>query len=359
MSHTTASRLYRAALMVVFFSVQFGATAAQDPGIKIDLPADGHVRIENQHGDIRTEVWNESYVLVSATSDESVSFKRSPVVIQYKNKVLMISIVRTPVDPIATILLTVKVPASAQVEIVTGKGAIVLTGIPASTSARSVSGNIRANLPQPVNADINARSVTGSVSSELDAPLTQDGHVLRTRTGTGDRVLRLTSESGQINLSVAPASVTATTDESAAKPSLVGSTLPTAGGAGIPASTSQTEEVSEGDVIRVDSQLVTLNMSVVDRNTNRGLFGLNQEDFKLFEDGAEQRILQFDSASAPFDLVLLIDLSGSTRDVVKLIRQAALRFVNAARPSDRIAIITFAGRPAVVSRLTLDRERLG
>ena len=344
--------------MIVISFVRIGATAAQDAGIKIDLPADGHIRIENQHGDIQTEVWNESYVLVSATSDESVSFKRSPVVIQNKNKLLLVSIVRTPLDPVATILLTVKVPASAQVEIVTGKGTIVLTGVPVNASAKSVSGNIRANLSQPLNVDINARSVSGSISSELDAPLAQDGHVLRTRTGSGERTLRLDSQSGQISLSLAPAAVASNIDESSSKPSLVGSTLPTTPAAGTPASNSENEEVSEGDVIRVDSQLVTLNMSVVDRNTNRGLFGLNQEDFKLFEDGVEQRILQFDSASAPFDLILLIDLSGSTRDVVKLIRQAALRFVNAARPSDRIAIITFAGKPSVVSRLTLDRERL-
>jgi VWFA-related protein len=85
---------------------------------------------------------------------------------------------------------------------------------------------------------------------------------------------------------------------------------------------------------------------------------LNQNDFQLFENGAEQSIVRFDASSAPFDLVLLIDLSGSTRDVVKLIRAAALRFVNAARPSDRIAIITFAGEPTLVSPPTLDRERL-
>ena len=121
-------------------------------------------------------------------------------------------------------------------------------------------------------------------------------------------------------------------------------------GAGTPANQSATEEVDEGDVIRVDAQLVTLNLSVVDRGTNRGLAGLNQSDFKLFENGVEQRLVHFDSSSAPFDLVLVIDLSGSTRDVVKLIRAAARRFVDAARPSDRIAIITFAGRPRLCLR---------
>jgi VWFA-related protein len=56
--------------------------------------------------------------------------------------------------------------------------------------------------------------------------------------------------------------------------------------------------------------------------------------------------------------VLLIDISGSTRDKVKLIRAAALRFVAAARPSDRIAIISFAGQPTLVSPFTLDRGLL-
>src|SRR5207253_5489147 len=81
-------------------------------------------------------------------------------------------------------------------------------------------------------------------------------------------------------------------------------------GAGIPANQSPIEEVGEGDVIRVDAQLVALNLSVIDRGTNKGAVGLTQADFKLFEDGTAQRIVQFDSSSAPFDLVLVIDLSG-------------------------------------------------
>ena len=128
--------------------------------------------------------------------------------------------------------------------------------------------------------------------------------------------------------------------------------------AGTPANEPDNAEISEGDVIRVDSQLVTLNISVIDRGTNRGLVGLTQGDFKLFEDGQEQKIVQFESSSAPFDMVLLIDLSGSTREVVKLIRAAAMRFVEAARPADRIAVITFAGEAKIISELTADRELL-
>ena len=128
--------------------------------------------------------------------------------------------------------------------------------------------------------------------------------------------------------------------------------------AGTPADKADNVEISEGDIIRVDSQLVTLNVSVIDRSTSRGFAGLVQSDFRLFEDGQEQTLVQFESSSAPFDLVLLIDLSGSTKEVVKLIRAAALRFVNAARPADRIAVITFAGTSNIISGLTADRDLL-
>ncbi|MGH9880723.1 MAG: VWA domain-containing protein [Pyrinomonadaceae bacterium] len=331
-------------------------TAQTEQGIRIDLPADGHVRIENQFGAVETEVWNERYVLVSATIERGATFRRSPVVIQNRNRLLLVSIVRTPVDPAVTILLTVKIPSSAHAEIVTGGGSIALSGLPAAASMRSVSGDIRAELSHPLNADIDARSASGAIRSELEAPLGDGGHVLRTRLGAGERVLRINTGTGQITLLVSEQPNRAEVTQQTA-PALVGreSNSP---GAGTPANGAQSEEVSEGDVVRVDSQLVTLNISVIDRNTNRGLLGLSQPDFRLLEDGAEQRIVQFDSASAPFDLMLLIDLSGSTRDVVKLIRQAALRFVQAARPSDRIGIITFAGQPTLVSPVTLDRQRL-
>jgi VWFA-related protein len=219
-----------------------------------------------------------------------------------------------------------------------------------------VSGNIRAELESPVDADIIAKSVNGIVRSELEATASGDGHLFQSRLGTGKLALRAITQRGEITLALlAGTGQQAQADQR--PPELLGSSN-SSKGAGTPANQSTSEEVGEGDVIRVDAQLTTLNLSVIDRGTNRGLAGLIQSDFKLFEDGVEQRILQFDSSAAPFDLVLLIDLSGSTRDVVKLIRAAARRFVDAARPSDRIAIISFAGQPTLVAPLTLDREVL-
>jgi VWFA-related protein len=127
---------------------------------------------------------------------------------------------------------------------------------------------------------------------------------------------------------------------------------------GTPAPALPEQVVDEDDIVRVDTQLVTMNVSVVERNTNRGVLNLKAKDFKLFENGQPQEIASFDSSNAPFNLILLIDLSGSTKEVVRLIREAALRFVSAARPADRIAVITFANTPVMVSPLTEDRELL-
>src|SRR5690349_9666496 len=85
---------------------------------------------------------------------------------------------------------------------------------------------------------------------------------------------------------------------------------------------------------------------------------LNKEDFKVLENGQEQTVTYFASTDVPFDLVLLIDLSGSTSSKRDLIKKSTLRFIEAARPTDRLAIVTFSDTATVVSPLTLDRAQL-
>jgi VWFA-related protein len=112
------------------------------------------------------------------------------------------------------------------------------------------------------------------------------------------------------------------------------------------------------DTIRVDSDLVDLKVSVVSLTPKRQLSVLSQSDFHVFENGAQQEITFFAAADAPFDLVLLLDLSGSTSEKIGLIRKSSKRFVDAARPNDRIAVVTFTDVARVVSDLTGDREAL-
>ena len=112
------------------------------------------------------------------------------------------------------------------------------------------------------------------------------------------------------------------------------------------------------DTVRIESELVDLKVSVLGFAPETPPPLLEQKDFQVLEDGAPQEISFFAAADAPFDLVLFIDLSGSTSDKLKMIRRSAKRFVEATRPVDRVAIVTFTDRPALRSEFTLDRRQL-
>jgi VWFA-related protein len=358
-----AKRLFAAGLfsaLVTLSCLAQNAPSNAFEGIQIELPASGHVRIENQFGEVAAEVWKEKYVSFSATIEGTVPFARSPVVIANTTQLLAIRIIRRPTDPVAAVRVTIKLPENARLEILTGKGLASLRGTPSWASLKSNSGAVQVEFLGQPDADIIAKSVTGVVRSELPHLLSNSGHVLQARIGNGAQTLRINTQSGNISLYPATGPTVSAISEGRRanrEPTEETAVVPIKA-AGTPAPVLDNQEISEGDVIRVDSQLVTLNLSVVDRNTNRGVVGLTKSDFRLFENGARQEILQFESSSAPFDLLLLIDLSGSTRDKVKLIRSAALRFINAARSFDRIGVISFAGNPTVVSPLTLNRQSL-
>jgi|SRR5687767_14473004 len=112
------------------------------------------------------------------------------------------------------------------------------------------------------------------------------------------------------------------------------------------------------ETIRVDSDLVDLRVSVVRLNPENPVSALQQKDFLVFEDGKPQEIVFFAGEDSPFDLVLLLDLSGSSKDKVKLIRNSAKRFVDSTRPMDRVGIVAFADVIKIVSPLTWDRGLL-
>jgi Ca-activated chloride channel family protein len=112
------------------------------------------------------------------------------------------------------------------------------------------------------------------------------------------------------------------------------------------------------DTIRIDSDLVNLQVSVLGQDPLKPPNFLQQHDFVVIDDGIPQEITFFGAADAPFDLVLLLDLSGSTANKLKMIRKSAKRFVEACRPTDRIAVIAFAEDLDVVSDLTSDHKKL-
>ncbi len=118
------------------------------------------------------------------------------------------------------------------------------------------------------------------------------------------------------------------------------------------------QNVEPTEIVHIDSDLVDLKVSVVRNTPGIPTGALQQKDFLVFEDGEPQEIALFAGENAPLDLVLLLDLSGSTANKLKLIRRSTKRFVEATRPMDRVAIVTFTDLPQLVSPLTSDRARL-
>jgi VWFA-related protein len=129
---------------------------------------------------------------------------------------------------------------------------------------------------------------------------------------------------------------------------------------------AQAEEVDDGDVVRVETQLVSVPAVVMD-GTGRPIAGLRAENFVLYEDGRAQQIANFGTSEAPFEVALLLDTSGSTRADVALIRGAANAFIDSLRPGDRVAVVAYNTSPYdsaqlatvdVLAQLTSNRKAL-
>lgn len=115
----------------------------------------------------------------------------------------------------------------------------------------------------------------------------------------------------------------------------------------------------ENEVLRIDTKLVNLNVRILTQDLKAPPdLKLSKEDFAVSEGGAEQEIVFFSSVEQPFDLVLLLDFSGSTVEKRGVIKKAAQRFVEMARPADRIAVVAFANEIKIISELTVNKNLL-
>jgi len=112
------------------------------------------------------------------------------------------------------------------------------------------------------------------------------------------------------------------------------------------------------EVIRTESSLVQLNIGVVDKQ-GRPITSLTQKDFVVYEDGVKQSIQHFEPVDAPFSLVLILDMSGSTINFRQQLKLASQRFLDALAPEDRVAVIQFNKDVKSLSGFTADRMKTG
>ena len=117
------------------------------------------------------------------------------------------------------------------------------------------------------------------------------------------------------------------------------------------------EEVDSSDVIRVNTTLVTIPVSVMDRD-GRYVPNLQKEEFRVWEDGVEQEVAFFQSVDKPFSVVLMLDTSPSTQFRLEDIQDAAISFVNQLRSDDRVMVVSFNDDIKILSEFTTDRSKL-
>ncbi|HXG64200.1 MAG TPA: VWA domain-containing protein [Blastocatellia bacterium] len=200
----------------------------------------------------------------------------------------------------------------------------------------SLAGSLRGG-PSPfdlANANINTGSGSGGSSGDSSLQSLRDDSVSQpTPDGKSKPVLR--ARSG---------------DEDTAYNPLRGEGQPAA-------SPAAARDISPEDVIKLEARLVNLNVKATDRGGN-ALVNLRKEDFTIYEDGVEQDIFYFEPVTAPINLLLLLDLSGSTQDKRGVMIEAAKKFVDSLGPNDRVAAAGFTRDFVVVSDFTTDRKGL-
>ena len=110
------------------------------------------------------------------------------------------------------------------------------------------------------------------------------------------------------------------------------------------------------DIIRTETSLVQLNIGVVDKQ-GRAVTSLTKDDFVVYEDGVKQPIQHFEPVDAPFSLVLLLDMSGSTLNFRQQLKLASERFLDALAPDDRVAVIQFNAQVKSLTGFSENRQK--
>lgn len=115
-------------------------------------------------------------------------------------------------------------------------------------------------------------------------------------------------------------------------------------------------QTGDDEIIKIDSSLVILNATIADAKNGSAVSGLTQSQFKIFEDGAEQKIDFFAAEETPFAAVILLDTSGSMEQRVSLARSATINFLDGLRAGDSAAIYNFDSKVLLVQDFSNSRD---
>lgn len=110
------------------------------------------------------------------------------------------------------------------------------------------------------------------------------------------------------------------------------------------------------ETIKINTDLVVLDVQVIRKKGGAVVSALRREDFQLFEDGVKQEIALFNQDRLPLSVLLLLDLSASVKPVIEEIRNGALQTLQYLKPEDEVAVVTFADTAQMLQPFTRDRR---
>ncbi|MDQ3748935.1 MAG: VWA domain-containing protein [Acidobacteriota bacterium] len=171
-------------------------------------------------------------------------------------------------------------------------------------------------------------------------------------------VLAQTGRTTRPRIATAPTPQEDSSSEKKAKrpPVMIGDTK-TSNSTATPTAPSGEVVEEDDEVIKVETNLVTFPVSVLDRD-GRFITGLRKEDFQIFENGVEQKIDSFATVEQPFTVILMIDVSPSTAFRIDEIHEAAIAFVDQLRRDDKVIVVSFDEKFRVLSQATNNRSVL-
>jgi Ca-activated chloride channel family protein len=326
------------------------------------------ITIENLAGATEVRTWPGLAVSVTASRASSADNSRLEAEVLFEQPARdSLKIVTNPDSLFRPITLTVHVPTSAQLSVRGGTERVSIKGQTASLSVETHSGSVTIYLPEKSNTDLSLRTIRGVIESRLPVTIfgETDAHLLDGRIGIGGSPVIARSQRG--NITVLPeagsriASISQTSDQ-LGKRDFSSSNANASGLKPGPASnaspaTSGDRGGTVDDVIKLEARLVNLNVKVTDA-AGKTLPALRKEDFVVLEDDVRQDVSYFEPVTAPLNIVLLLDLSGSTERKIKVMKKAAQKFVDSLKPGDHIAIAAFTRRFYIISNFTTDHKLL-
>jgi VWFA-related protein len=367
------------AMSLPFFSV--AASSSINEEAMLTRVFSGSLRtitIENLDGATEVQTWTAPKVSVTASRATGGNNARLESEVSFEQSAPDgLKIVTKPDSRTSPVNLVVYVPASAQLSVRGGSERVMIKGLAASTSVETNTGGVALHLPEKSNTDLSVRAIHGTIDSRLPVAIfgQADAHSLDGRLGQGGAPVIARSQRGKINLlpddearltavnKIAAELPTAGSESNLAYQNLTSSAGQSFGGnlplkqERLAASSDVSIAHSDEHAVKLSTRLVSLNVKVTD-NFGKPLPLLNKTDFQIMEESVPQDISHFEPVTAPLNIVLLMDLSGSTEDKMKIMKKAAKKFIDALNPGDNIAVAGFTRRFMVISNFTTDKNLL-